>query len=58
DYDSNFGTRMVGTGPYAALINQRFKLACRHLGFTSGKYDLRTDLFQKPGVDRRQMNLF
>jgi len=58
DYDATFGTRMVGSGPYAALINQRFKLACRHLGFTRGKYDLNTSLFQKMGGDRRQINLF
>ena len=58
DYDANFGTRMVGTGPYAALINKRFVLACRKLGFSASKYDLATDLFLKPGRDRRQMNLF
>ncbi|MCR9215113.1 MAG: PA0069 family radical SAM protein [Proteobacteria bacterium] len=58
NYEAAFGTRMVGRGPYAALINQRFKLACRHLGFTRSKYDLATDLFQKPNPDRRQMSLF
>ncbi|WP_340150820.1 PA0069 family radical SAM protein [uncultured Sneathiella sp.] len=58
DYDPEFGTRMVGTGPYAALINKRFQLACRQLGFSGSKYDLATDLFVKPGQDRRQMDLF
>ncbi|MZR29200.1 PA0069 family radical SAM protein [Sneathiella litorea] len=58
DYDAEFGKRMVGTGPYAALINKRFRLACRQLGFESSKYKLATHLFQKPGRDRRQMNLF
>ncbi|MEX1037158.1 MAG: PA0069 family radical SAM protein [Sneathiella sp.] len=58
DYDPEFGTRMVGTGPYAALINKRFHLACRQLGFSGSKYDLATDLFIKPGRDRRQMSLF
>ena len=58
DYDPEFGTRMVGTGPYAALINKRFQLACRQLGFSGSKYDLATNLFIKPGRDRRQMDLF
>ena len=31
DYDSQFHQRMVGSGPYAELTAQRFKLACRRL---------------------------
>ena len=31
DYDSQFHQRMVGSGPYADLIAQRFELACRRL---------------------------
>lgn len=58
DYDAEFGKRMVGTGPYAALINKRFRLACQQLGFEGSKYSLATDLFMKPGRDKRQMNLF
>jgi DNA repair photolyase len=34
DYDSSFGTRMRGTGQYAALLRQRFDVATRRLGFT------------------------
>src|SRR5580698_10088232 len=33
DYDSQFGTRMRGTGPYADLLRTRFQLARRKLGF-------------------------
>lgn len=33
DYDSAFGTRMRGTGPFAQLIEQRFAKAHRRLGF-------------------------
>ncbi len=33
DYDSQFGTRMRGQGVYADLLNNRFKLARRRLGF-------------------------
>ena len=33
DYDSAFGTRMRGTGPFAELIGQRFRNAHRRLGY-------------------------
>jgi DNA repair photolyase len=32
DYQSTFGTRMRGTGEFAALIEKRFELACRRFG--------------------------
>ncbi|TNE41461.1 MAG: PA0069 family radical SAM protein [Alphaproteobacteria bacterium] len=59
DYDATFGRRMTGEGHYAALINRRFRLACKRLGFTASKYDLNSSLFQKP-VSRYapQMDLF
>ncbi|TVR98362.1 MAG: PA0069 family radical SAM protein, partial [Rhodospirillales bacterium] len=31
-YRSRFGARMTGTGAYAALLAERFRLACRRLG--------------------------
>ena len=33
DYDSSFGTRMRGRGPFADLIRQRFRKARQRLGF-------------------------
>ena len=33
DYDSSFGTRMSGQGPFADLIRQRFDKAYKRLGF-------------------------
>lgn len=33
DYDSGFGTRMRGEGPFAQLLAQRFKRATRRLGY-------------------------
>ena len=33
DYDSSFGTRMRGEGPFAQLIEQRFRIAHRRLGY-------------------------
>ena len=34
DYDSAFGTRMRGQGPFADLIAKRFEVAHRRLCFT------------------------
>jgi hypothetical protein len=33
DYDSRFGTRMRGEGPFAQLIQQRFRKAHARLGY-------------------------
>jgi DNA repair photolyase len=48
DYDSRFGHRMRGTGAFAELLSQRFKVACKRLGLASGEGSgsaARTDLF-------------
>jgi DNA repair photolyase len=52
DYDSQFGVRMRGTGPYAELLRARFDVAQRKLGFAdaSGRHDLRTDQFRGPSA--------
>ncbi|SFM35698.1 PA0069 family radical SAM protein [Marinobacter zhejiangensis] len=49
-YQSRFGERMTGTGPYADLIRQRFKRKARAEGFLNdGMEPLRIDRFQRPG---------
>ena len=57
-YRSEFGTRMRGSGEYAQLINSRFSLACKKLGFDQKFLPLRTDLFQPHLLNAEQMNLF
>ncbi len=59
DYDSQFGTRMRGTGPYAELLRTRFELAKRKLGFApaSERYELATHLFRPPKPDTPQLSL-
>jgi DNA repair photolyase len=59
DYDSQFGTRMRGTGPYAELLRTRFELAKRKLGFApaSERYELTTTLFRPPLPATPQMTL-
>jgi DNA repair photolyase len=60
-YQSQFGTRMRGTGPYAELLRQRYRLAMRKLGLAKrggGAIGLRSDLFAVPQAERRQFELF
>lgn len=59
DYDSQFGTRMRGTGAYAELLGTRFELAMRKLGFAASRerYELDTCLFRPPIPDSPQMSL-
>jgi DNA repair photolyase len=45
DYDSEWGKRMKGSGPYAWQIGRRFEIAARRLGLNVEKTPLRTDLF-------------
>jgi len=45
DYDSTFGTRMTGAGPYAWLIGRRFENACARLGLNKHKTPLSTAHF-------------
>jgi DNA repair photolyase len=49
DNSSQFGERMRGTGVWAQLLRDRFKLASRKLGFTSERrIDLATHHFRPP----------
>ncbi len=57
DYDARFGQRLRGTGRYAQLIRDRYRLACRRLGFP-GMAPLRTDLFRPPQPPKVQLSLF
>jgi DNA repair photolyase len=60
-YQSQFGTRMRGTGPYAELLRQRYRLAMRKLGLGKrggGAIGLRSDLFAVPQAERAQFELF
>ena len=57
DYDSEWGKRMRGDGPYAWQIGRRFEMAARRLGLNRDKLRLRTDLFTAPG-SARQLDLF
>jgi DNA repair photolyase len=47
-YDSQFGKRMTGSGPYAWMVGRRFEAAAAKLGFARSKVKLRSDLFMPP----------
>jgi DNA repair photolyase len=49
DYDSDFATRMKGTGPWADLIAQRFAKAARRLGFNRERVELDLQAFRPLG---------
>jgi DNA repair photolyase len=59
DYDSNWGTRMTGKGPYAQLIAQRFQIAARRLGLNENRTSLDASKFRRPPAvgDQLQMTL-
>ncbi len=56
-YDSQFGKRMVGSGPYAWMVGRRFEAAVAKLGFAKTKLKLRHDLFVPPGRKDEQLQL-
>src|SRR5690606_3842198 len=57
DYDSEWGKRMRGTGPYAWQIGRRFELAAKRLGLNTERRQLRTDLFRSPNSQGEQLAL-
>lgn len=57
-YRSEWGTRMRGEGPYAQMIGQRFRAACRRLGLARRTSGLDTTRFRPPLPPRAQLSLF
>jgi len=58
NYDATFGTRMKGTGTWAALIRQRFEKASAKHGLDRKLSSLRTDQFVPPKSTGPQIELF
>jgi len=56
-YDSRFGIRQTGRGPYADMIGARFRTAGKRLGLAPGEYQSGLDCkqFRHPG--HRQLGL-
>jgi DNA repair photolyase len=58
DYDSQWETRMKGTGPMAWMIGRRFEIACEKLGLNKRRAKLTTDHFARPKRSGQQLSLF
>ncbi|WP_202359475.1 PA0069 family radical SAM protein [Mesorhizobium sp. 113-3-3] len=57
DYDSEWGKRMRGAGPYAWQIGRRFEITAKRLGLNAERRTLRTDQFVAAGKDQEQLML-
>ena len=51
DNEPRLHARMRGTGPYAAMLDQRFRTACRRLGLNREKAVLDTSRFRPPAPE-------
>jgi DNA repair photolyase len=58
DNDPHFGSRMRGTGPYAQLLRERFRIACQRLKLrTRSGEPLQTSQFTPPTPTGSQLRL-
>ena len=53
DYDSNYATRMKGSGVWASLIGKRFETATRRMGFNRGRFEFDFSEFKGAGAVQR-----
>ena len=58
-YDSRFGIRQTGTGPYADMLARRFAVAMKRLGLDGARENgsLDCSAFAVPGAEPRQLEL-
>ena len=56
-YDSTWGERQTGTGPFAWMIGRRFEAAMARNGYARERLKLRTDLFRRPMLRGEQLSL-
>jgi DNA repair photolyase len=57
DYDSQWHTRMKGTGPYAEMIARRFHMAVKRLGLNQERTPLSIEKFRRPPQIGDQLRL-
>lgn len=58
EYDSNFGKRMRGEGPFADVLSQRFRIIAARLGLNRSKRALDRTKFRPPRKTGPQGELF
>jgi hypothetical protein len=57
DYDSQWNTRMKGTGPYAAMMARRFQMAVKKLELNQPSPALSINRFRRPARIGDQLSL-
>ncbi len=57
DYDSQWNTRMKGTGPYAQMMLRRFQMATKKLGLNQEPKSLAINTFRRPPRIGDQLSL-
>lgn len=57
DYDSQWSTRMRGTGPYAEMLARRFHMAVKRFGLNQPRAPLDTTRFKRPPRPGEQLAL-
>jgi DNA repair photolyase len=57
DYDSQWNTRMRGTGPYAEMMARRFHMAVKKLGLNQASKPLAINSFRRPPRIGDQLSL-
>jgi len=57
-YQSEFGVRMRGEGPFAQQIEALFNVAARRCGLLGRDLELSTEFFRRPGDNPDQLSLF
>ncbi|HVY03597.1 MAG TPA: radical SAM protein, partial [Caulobacterales bacterium] len=58
DYESAWGLRHTGDGPYAQLIGDRFRAACARYGLNAARHELDASQFRRPPKSGDQLALF
>ncbi|HUE63215.1 MAG TPA: PA0069 family radical SAM protein [Rhizomicrobium sp.] len=58
DYDSNWNSRMTGTGAYAQVMARRFHMALKRLGLNQSQVPLAVHKFRRPARLSGQLDLF
>jgi hypothetical protein len=57
DYDSQWNTRMKGTGPYAEMMSRRFHLAVKKFDLNRPSKPMTIDSFRRPPRIGDQLSL-
>ncbi|MEQ9448180.1 MAG: radical SAM protein, partial [Rhodospirillaceae bacterium] len=58
DYDADWTQRMIGTGPVAETLRNRFKLASKRMAFNTSSTPLDCTKFAPPLETKNQLALF